>query len=185
MQLIVAEAGDTLSIETSKPRSAFNLFSGIRELNLTVYIPKKIYESVQVDVDNGSLQANQLQAANVKATARNGTIRLDHVNADMVRVESNNGNIFLDHVTGDLVGETNNGRIIMSTDDLEQNIDFYTNNGIIEIQSLKEPTNAILDIRAENGKIQVFGQSDWASVIGDGEHLIKLRANNGKITIKK
>ena len=56
-------------------------------------------------------------------------------------------------------------------------------NGKIEIKTDKKPTNAILDLKTDNGKVTVFGEENWDTVIGKGEHLIKLISKNGKISI--
>ncbi|WP_442961150.1 hypothetical protein [Pseudogracilibacillus sp. SO30301A] len=58
-----------------------------------------------------------------------------------------------------------------------------TDNGRIDVQSNKEPTNAILDLKTDNGKVRVFGESNWVTVIGNGENIIKLTTDNGSITI--
>lgn len=186
VHLRVEEVGGTLTIESSRAKSTiFNTFPGVRKLSLTVYIPKKVFDSVQVDIENGSLQARQFHAKNVKTTANNAAITLENVDAETVNVKSNNRNIILDHVTGELIGEARNGTIVLITESLDRNIDFYTNNGSIKIETDKEPTNAILDARANNGKVHVFGKQDWIPAFGNGEHLIKLRANNRNITIEK
>jgi len=186
VKLRVEEVGGKLLIEPSRTKAPlFNIFSGFRSLHLSVYIPNRVLDSVQVDIQNGSLDVRQLHVANVRTTADDAAIRLEKVDAETVNVKSNNRNIIFDHVTGELTGETKNGKIMMITDDLDRNIDFYTSNGSIQIDTGKEPTNAILDVRANNGKVRVFEKQDWTAAFGNGEYLIKLRANNGNITIEK
>ncbi len=169
---------------------------------LTVHLPKKTYDQIKVMNNNGYLDANQVEAADIRLSTNNGKVIINEAKASMLHAESNNGSIQLSHVTteqvdvrtkngkielhevsGGLTGQTNNGEIKLVTTSLEQMIDFTTDNGTITIETEQEPTNAILDLRTNNGRIKVFGQSDWDTVIGNGEHVVKLTSKNGNITI--
>ncbi|MBP1970655.1 DUF4097 and DUF4098 domain-containing protein YvlB [Virgibacillus natechei] len=185
-ELSVKENGNTLSIETTKQREKlFQFFSWGGAMTLTVYLPEKSYESLVVDIDNGSFQAEQLTIEDINASTNNGEIAMADITAGTVNVHSNNGKIKLDHVAGEINGKTNNGAISLVTEGLERSIDFDTDNGSITIQTDEEPTNAVLDVRVDNGKINIFGDSDWDTVIGNGDNQIKLTTNNGSITVEK
>lgn len=180
----------------------FDFFSKGSALKL--YIPKKQYESLQIEsdngrimiegidvktadirTDNGRIEINNMANDNLTVNSDNGRINLANVDASTVTTKSSNGKIVLNHVTGTLSSKTNNGSISLITEDLERSIDFKTDNGKIEIQTEKEPTNVIFDLKTDNGSIDVFNQSDWDTVIGNGDHTIKLETDNGKITITK
>lgn len=185
VDLLVEEIGNVLSIEAKRTkRTLFNKMA-VRDLTLTIDVPKKVFESIRMEIYNGKLKANQLYATHVNAEADNAEIRLEAVEAEHVMVATNNGTIVLAHVTGDVTGETKNGSIHMLTQNLDYNLDLKTINGSIEIETDQEPANAFLDLRVRNGRTHVFGDPDWPSVYGNGEHLIKLRTENGSITIKK
>ena len=68
---------------------------------------------------------------------------------------------------------------------LDRPIDLSTDNGRIEIMTTTEPTNGIIDVKTDNGKIDVFGKKNEQTVFGEGKNLIKLRSDNGGITVKK
>lgn len=180
----------------------FDFFSKGSALKL--YIPKKQYESLQIEsdngrimiegidvktadirTDNGRIEINNMASDNLTANSNNGRINLANVDASTVTTKSSNGKIVLNHVTGTLSSKTNNGSISLITEDLERSIDFKTDNGKIEIQTEKEPTNVIFDLKTDNGSIDVFNQSDWDTVIGNGDNTIKLETDNGKIIITK
>lgn len=185
-RLSVTENGNTLSIRSVNQTNkliSFNFFSTI--LKLRVYLPEKLYESLQIDIDNGSLHAEQFNIKDLYAATKNGSINMDNITADTVKVSSKNGKISLYNVDGEINGKTNNGSISLITDDLDRSIEFKTNNGSIKIQTKQEPTNAIFDVRVGNGKIKIFGDSNWATVVGNGDNLIKLSADNGSITVTK
>lgn len=180
----------------------FDFFSKGSALKL--YIPKKQYESLQLEsdngrimiegidvktadirTDNGRIEINNMANDNLTVNSDNGRINLANVDASTVTTKSSNGKIVLNHVTGTLSSKTNNGSISLITEDLERSIDFKTDNGKIEIQTEKEPTNVIFDLKTDNGSIDVFNQSDWDTVIGNGDNTIKLETDNGKIIITK
>lgn len=195
----------TLKIDVNhRQRKLFNFDFTSLHLTLKMYVPEKVYGSLQIESDNGRVTVDHLQAkeiyaktdngsiklkdmesSKVTAKADNGTINLNNVVADMVTTKADNGKIILDHVDGKLSSHTNNGSISLITRSLDRPIDFETDNGKIKIQTEKEPTNAIFDINVDNGKVTIFGESNWDTVIGNGDYLIKLTTKNGKITVTK
>jgi len=187
-----------------RQKKLFNFDFTSAHVSLKVYVPEKEYKLLQIKSDNGSIQAHDLQAKDTYAETDNGRIKLSNMNAEkvtatadngsldlknvialVVETKTNNGKVNLDKVDGQIVGKANNGSIVFKTEELNRSIDFETDNGKITIQSEKEPTNAILDIQVDNGKVDYFGKSNWDTVIGDGEHVIKLTTKNGKITLEK
>lgn len=204
-RLSVTENGNTLSIRSLNQTNKLISFSFLpTKLKLQVYLPDKLYESLQIEIDNGSLDAEQLNIKDLYTATKNGSINIDNITGDTVMVSSKNGSIAMDNITagtvtvsskngkislynvdGEINGKTSNGSISLKTDDLDRSIEFKTNNGSIKIQTKQEPTNAIFDVRVGNGKIKIFGDSNWATVVGNGDNLIKLSADNGSITVTK
>jgi DUF4097 and DUF4098 domain-containing protein YvlB len=178
--------GDTLSVQFKEKRKWFIHF-GFSSLDLTlkVHLPEKQYDRLLVETDNGRIIAEQLQAKDITLETDNGRIELKHVDAKAVNVKSDNGRIVLEDVTGQMKAKTDNGQISVITNDLDQSIDLETDNGRIEIQTEKEPTNAIIDAKTDNGRVEIFGQENKHVTFGNGENLIKLRTDNGRITVTK
>jgi DUF4097 and DUF4098 domain-containing protein YvlB len=179
--------GDTLTVDVEE-RRGFKLLSfdfSISSPSLKVYLPEKMYDTVKVESDNGRISASNLQSKDISVETNNGRIEFGNIKSSRTMVETDNGRIHLENIEGAISGRTNNGRISLITKDLDRPIDLQSDNGRIEIQTEKEPTNAILDIKTDNGKITVFGDSNWDTVIGNGDYEIKLTTNNGGITIDK
>lgn len=181
-----AVKGDTLAVQFKEKRKGFIQFGfSSLDLTLTVHLPEKKYERLQVETDNGRIIAEQLQAKDIHLETDNGRIELKHVDAKAVNVKSDNGKIVLEDVTGQMKAKTDNGRISFVAKDLDQSIDLETDNGRIEIQTEKEPTNATIDAKTDNGRVEIFGQENKHVTFGKGENLIKLRTDNGRITVTK
>lgn len=140
--------------------------------------------SLTAETDNGRVILEKVQADHVKAKTDNGRVEMQTVEADTIFAESDNGRIELAHVDGAITGTTDNGRITLQTVSLNQNIDFQTDNGSIEIESRNEPTNVSIHAKTGNGKIDVYGEQNSRTVFGTGEHVIRLKSGNGRITVK-
>ncbi|MBY7142702.1 DUF4097 family beta strand repeat protein [Virgibacillus sp. NKC19-3] len=184
-ELAVKENDNTLSIETKKQKEKLFQLDWGGPMTLTVYLPEKAYESLLVDIDNGSFQADDLTVEAIDVSTDNGEVAMANIAAGMVNVTSDNGKIKLDHVDGAINSKTDNGAISLVTEGLDRNLDFYTDNGSITIQTAEEPTNAVFDVRVDNGKINIFGDSDWDTVTGNGDNEITLATDNGDITVEK
>lgn len=223
-RLSMKKEGGNLVIGTERQRNPIFSFNFLkRSLTLTVYVPERMYERLDIEVDNGAIEVHDLQAKQINASSdngrvtmrniisdkasistsngrvelrdiasselnahsNNGKIIMQKVEADALQFTTNNGRIELDAVNGELRGRTNNGGISVKTDHMDRQMDLETDNGSIEIQTENEPTNAILDVRTDNGKVTIFDQENWNSVIGDGENQIKLNTNNGSITVRR
>lgn len=136
------------------------------------------------EVDNGEIYAENLQMENeVNVKSNNGTIELKHVAASIINTETDNGKIMLDEVEGEIVGKTNNGRIQLSVNDMARPIELESDNGSIKIVTEKEPVNARFEVKVDNGKVNLFDKYDGSTIIGNGDNLIKLTTNNGKVTV--
>lgn len=196
--------GNLLSITVKEKWLKFFSFDfSFSSPTLTVHVPEKEYETIQIDTDNGRVDANELEANEVNITTsngrayasglevneinvitNNGRIELKDIKSTVVTSEADNGEIRLENVDGKLTGSTSNGKITLITEHLDRPIEFRTSNGRIHIQTENEPTNALFDVKVDNGKVRIFGDSNWDTVIGDGDNLIKLTTNNGGITVE-
>lgn len=194
----------TLSVKLKEKTNklfAFDIFP--TTTTLTVYVPKRMYETIQaknnngyleindlngkkldLDTDNGNIIIQNMQAQDISIKTNNGRSQLNTVKANKVRIETDNGSIKINDVDADIVGKTHNGKITMTTKEMERPLALYTHNGKIEIQTDKKPTNALLDVKVDNGSVRMFGEKDWDAVIGEGENLIKLTTHNGSITVE-
>ncbi|MFE4812954.1 DUF4097 family beta strand repeat-containing protein [Peribacillus simplex] len=176
--------GKKLSVQL-KDRRTFSFGFHIQSLHLKVYVPDESYKSFVVESDNGKLQLSGLKSENLNVKSQNGRVELNDIITEKVEVKSANGKVDLNNVEGKLVGSSNNGKITLVTKDLDREIDFESNNGKIMIKTENEPTNTTFDVHVDNGRVDILGKYEGDTVIGKGENLVKLEANNGKIEITK
>jgi DUF4097 and DUF4098 domain-containing protein YvlB len=179
--------GKTLSIKLKeKQEKMFNFDFFPLSFKLKVYVPEKQYESLQIHNDNGQVKVDKLTVENMIASTNNGQLKFNHVKSANVDVHSDNGAIyFLGDITGKMIGRTNNGKILLQTPNIDYPIQLDSDNGGITIQTDKEPKNATYEVQVDNGDINIFDKYKGSTVVGNGDHKIKLTTNNGEITIKR
>ncbi|OHX53926.1 hypothetical protein BB776_01495 [Planococcus salinarum] len=193
-------SGGRLIVEVEE-RSPFFNFGLNRSSTLQVFVPADGVSSLTADSTNGAIQANGISADDVMLEANNGRIELEAVDSETLSVETangrieltdmeadiavraSNGRIIFTDVSGDLQAKANNGQIELIVDTLDFPVDFETNNGHIEIQTENEPTNARIESRVDLGSIDVYGQDSEQVSFGNGEVLINLVSNNGRIEV--
>lgn len=153
--------------------------------NGTVNLSEVQAETVKAHTNNGQIRAEQLTGSTIQAKSNNGRITMVDTLAEKVTLEADNGRIELQNVEGQISGTAKNGRISLLAHELNFPMELKTNNGSISIQTDREPENAIIQTRANNGSITIFGEKNGAGVYGSGEHLIHLSTQNGKIEVEK
>ncbi|MFC4410372.1 DUF4097 family beta strand repeat-containing protein [Chungangia koreensis] len=221
LRLTAEVIGQTLTINLKDVRRFFSFSFNFTPITLTVHVPKKLYEMIELYTDNGRIMAEKLlgktfkaesdngriqlqaiaattlsaetdngriemaniQAEHVRAKTDNGRIELNHVDSQKVTAESDNGRIEMVNIAGALYGKTDNGRITLKTSGLDRNIDFSTDNGSIVIETEKEPTNVTIMAKTGHGRIDVFGEKNSRTSIGQGVNIVKLESDNGRITV--
>ncbi|API92739.1 hypothetical protein J32TS6_19440 [Virgibacillus pantothenticus] len=183
--LEIEQQDGTLIVRKKPEKFRIQFFNRGDSLTLTVRLPQKEFASMQIDSKNGAIYGEQFSVKTLHASAANGKIVLEQVKTDTTEVSTRNGGVELSHVEGRLIGKTSNGSMALLTDKLNQSMELNTKNGSIDINVKEEPTNVTYDLRTDNGGIEVFGNDDWDTVVGDGTHIIKAVTANGSIAIMK
>lgn len=153
--------------------------------HLTIFLPKKQYESMRVENGNGQVQVERLKISDVEVSLINGEVKLNRLTTENIKVDSGNGKIQLKDVAGKIEGSTVNGEIYLSTKALNQPIQLKSANGELIIQTEKEPTNVRFDVSVANGDINILNKYTGSTTIGKGENLIKLTTVNGEVSVTK
>lgn len=195
--------GDKLLIQLKDKQ--FKLFSFDffdKQSTIKLYVPDRVYQSLEVKTDNGRIKVadvnvkkikvatdngridvNKIEVTNFKGYTNNGRIDLKQVEASETNVETDNGKILLNDVTGKIIGKTDNGAISLLRDDLNSPIELESDNGSITIETKNKPKNALFDAKTDNGRIDVLGGDGRNNIFGNGDNLIKLTTDNGRITV--
>lgn len=180
--------GNTLYINLSEHQVKFYNFnvSIFKPLALKIYLPEKQLATLAIHNDNGEIRMGNLKVADMTLSTNNGVINLNNMSAANADIHSDNGSItFQGRITGKITGKTNNGKISLVVPSINHPIQLESDNGSIAIQTSREPDNTTYDVHVDNGSINIFNKYTGNAVVGNGDNLITLKTNNGKISITK
>ncbi|PSL34320.1 uncharacterized protein DUF1700 [Planomicrobium soli] len=135
--------------------------------------------------DNGALELRTVQADVIAAKSDNGKIDLQDIQTKDVELETDNGSITMTNVTGNIQAETDNGRITLLSIDIERNIDLKTDNGSIVVETMSDPANVTIEADRDHGKANIFNEKGKRFIFGDGRNNVRLRTDNGSLTVKR
>ncbi|MEW9677101.1 DUF4097 family beta strand repeat-containing protein [Lentibacillus sp. L22] len=137
------------------------------------------------ETDNGRINGKNLRMDKVDVQSDNGKVELRQVTGSSVKARTGNGKLMMDGVDAAIIGYTDNGRISLVTDQLNKSIKLQSGNGKIEVQTKTNPTNTTIIANTDNGKVNVLGKYSGSTVIGNGDHVVELKTDNGGITVTK
>jgi len=184
-RLDVKVKGKTLEIEVERRGFkwfSFDFFS--KSPQISVGLPTKEYNTIEVETDNGTINASQLNVKQLVAQTDNGEINVEEMKSEAIVVESDNGEILIADSLGKINGQTNNGDVTVQIENLNQPMDLETDNGEIVVQTKEKAKNVQFKVETDNGDVNIYGQSTTDKVIGNGNILIKLASDNGDITVE-
>lgn len=137
-----------------------------------------------VESDNGDIELATFQAKQLKVETDNGQLQLRDIRTGELHASTDNGAIDLKDIEGNVRAKTDNGRIHLSTVDLDRTISLETDNGAISVETQAQPQNATIRANVDWGTVSIFGVKNRHSVFGSGEHMVDLQSDNGSITVE-
>ena len=175
-----------MDIEVEEPWFNWVSFDfSFKSPKLNVYLPKEMYETIEVKTNNGKIEVLSLEVNELNMETDNGKIIAKDVKSSSIYLESDNGEIILENNTGKIVGQTHNGDVMITKDVIDQPIQLETHNGNVTITTKNEPNNVTYKFKTHNGDVTVFDSDYFDTVVGSGENLIQLETHNGNIKVKK
>lgn len=161
--------------------------------DIIVRVPKKVFESVEIELSNGKINIENVQAKFVLKTS-NGKIELRR-STGTFQIKTSNGDITLSNVqilNGDSHIESSNGKIIGSLRTADSgNLVLNTSNGDIDIE-LFGILKMDLEMSTSNGEVEFenlnfdFVESTKKKVIGKingGGFKLKISTSNGDVRV--
>ncbi|WP_019413673.1 DUF4097 family beta strand repeat-containing protein [Paenisporosarcina sp. TG20] len=144
--------GDTLLIKVKETRRFLPFGFGLKVPVVSVKLPVRKYETIQVNNANGSMTGSSLHAELVGVESDNGRIELSQVVASKLRTVSDNGRITLKNVqVTELDAESDNGRIEIHNVQSEI-LRAKSDNGRIELHDV----HGVIEAETDNGRINCY-----------------------------
>lgn len=163
--------GDTLNISL-KNDSGIRVGFGFSNIKLTVELPEKAWNELEIDINSGDVKLEQMQFNNAKIITGSGDVVANQFKvAHNLSVHVNSGDMSLRSLTAEKIDlETSSGDIRLKEYEAGS-IDFKVNSG---------------DVTFENGTAQLKGRTSSGDIIVKAEDIIRstdLRTNSGDVTV--
>lgn len=174
--------GDTLYIE-GNTKNNFTFGISIINLKLTVELPEKLWDTVDIKTDTGNISIDQLKADQLNVELDTGNLKVSDYSFNAIKFETDTGNVTFTDGVGSFKGETDTGNIRIENEELRNNIALQSDTGNITINVDKQPQSAAIHIQKDVGSSKVewdgFTDSNDSKSVVDG----KIGSGNIKIDI--
>lgn len=161
------------TLEIKEDKKWFNLLSiGFKKSNITLFVPKNIYESIIVKCNTGSVNiSNLVFDRDINIITNTGKINLENINCEKFTSKCNTGSVMLKNLIAskEIKIKNNTGNVILAKCDAND-IFIKTNTGNIEgsfltektflvntnerkVKTPKNSTNGICEIKTNTGKV--------------------------------
>ncbi|UJF33182.1 DUF4097 family beta strand repeat-containing protein [Paenibacillus hexagrammi] len=200
----VTEGSDTWTVNVcNNPRNNFQFGFDLNELkNLIAHhdtrlrtevtLPNKLYKSISVSSDVGSLQLKDIKSESLHAVTDTGSIALDRFEGSKLHLESDTGRITVGDAQGNVTIKTDTGSIQAKLRELGEQVEMDADTGSIDLQLTAKPTSAFFDLSSDVGRVNLDvpgatanrdGRNALTGTIGDGHSKVRLRTDTGSITV--
>ncbi|WP_053372101.1 DUF4097 family beta strand repeat-containing protein [Paenibacillus sp. FJAT-27812] len=174
------QKGDTLYIE-GNTKNSFTFGISIINLKLTIELPEKVWDTVDINTDTGNITIEQMEAENLKLKLDTGNLKVSNYSFKEILFDTDTGNVTFTDGVGSIKGETDTGNIRIENDELRGDIALESDTGNVTINVDKQPQSAAIHIQKDVGSSKV----EWAGFTdtNDSKSIIEGKIGNGDIQI--
>lgn len=175
-----------LKLTDNKQTSNINLsFLEIKKNDVVVTVPKRL-ESMKLDLSNGSIDLNNIEAEEANVYSDVGELTINNSKYNKLKASSDVASILLEKTMynqGEF--ETDTGQLTIEDMPIDKptNIDTDTGDIVLDYGKL-QPKNTIIDFSSDIGNLNIENSKLKNKKIGNGENLIKIITDTGDVTIK-
>ena len=175
-----------LKLTDNKQTSNINLsFLEIKKNDVVVTVPKRL-EGMKLDLSNGSIDLNNIEAEEANVYSDVGELTINNSKYNKLKASSDVASILLEKTMynqGEF--ETDTGQLTIEDMPIDKptNIDTDTGDIVLDYGKL-QPKNTIIDFSSDIGNLNIENSKLKNKKIGNGENLIKIIKDTGDVTIK-
>jgi lia operon protein LiaG len=210
-KLKVNEKGDRLEVSLEKLDVMFYVGVTRIDLDLTLKLPEKIYDSIVIDASSADIEMRDLKLVEVKTNVSSGDVTFENLtteqieletssgdvklinsSADLFNLTASSGDIFMEELKGDITVVTNSGDISLKNNEVVGNMDFTATSGDVSVRFKNKPTSFSLDFKGTSGdgivSLEGFNYSEKSEdriigKIGNASHELKVRTTSGDFSL--
>lgn len=124
------------------------------QVNVDLYIPRKMYKKIVVKLTNGSFRIKETEVGRIHVKTANGRIEVSQLTFEEADFETANGTIYVNEVVGNTIEtETLNGRIYI--DGRLKEVEAQSLNGHVSVTTTSEAAEKI-DAKTMSGTVELY-----------------------------
>nr|WP_243427999.1 DUF4097 family beta strand repeat-containing protein [Alkaliphilus hydrothermalis] len=187
--LEVTHDGDEIRVEINRNKIV-NIGRLRENLQLDIYLPRRIYEEIAVKTVSGEIIIDEVEANEFSLESVSGSIHVDSAKTNTTTVGTVSGRVNILNFTGDIDAGTVSGSVDVEYAEFNNNIDIGTTSGRINI---KLPENAEFGLWAKStsGRIDcnfpiVISKDEGRKMegtVGSDKNEINVKTVSGSINI--
>lgn len=163
-------------------------------LKTEVTIPDKMFKSINVKSDTGSIQLKNVKAEQLVVKSDTGAIALDRFEGNDLELRSDTGRITVGDGQGNVRLRTNTGSIETKLREVGDNVEIRTDTGSIKLQLGSVPPSVKFDLSSDVGRVTLDvpgvdlsenSRNAVMGTIGDGNKKVLAQTNTGSIKVEK
>lgn len=185
--LVVIEENDTeLKINFDGDRFfnvSFFSFGFLNNLDITVHLPEKEYRSLVVKSDVGNVHIKGITANHLTAVTDVANLTVEEVTTQSASLETDVGKMTLNNMAGKLHAESDVGNIVMTSDDITDDLTLLSDVGNIELALTEIPDNVTFNGDSSIGKVKIFGERG-SYLSNNADYTVSMKTDVGNITVK-
>lgn len=163
----------------------FNVELFKNNTTLKAYIPKKLLETLEVDMVSGDTKLENLTVNELGIDTVSGDVDGEQLNFKKSNIESTSGDVTLKNFNGKLNVDTTSGDITLTKAALTESLELDTTSGNIHITTKEAPENTKFKIDTISGNVNIYERYKKQTSLGDGSVPIFADTVSGNIQFKQ
>ena len=192
-QLDIEENGENLEVKFKRSNHFFQIGFSIVDTTIKVYLPEKIYDSVQVRTSSGDIDTRGVNARQIDLLVSSGRITAEDQKAEHSLLKTSSGKIVATNVIGNMTARTSSGDITIRNDEATGNITANASSGDVTVEYGESPTSLLINYKSSSGKgnVELDGvnydeksKSKIIGTIGSEEYELNVDISSGNFTLR-
>ncbi len=190
-QLDKQEDAVQVKLQIDSKGSAFSFPDfGSNQVELSISLPKQLYDEVTIETNVGKIEIDQLEASQLDVETDVGKISIDRFYGEKATINSDIGLIQVEKSKAAFDLTTHTGKVEMRLDSIEHDIFIKSDTGKVEVVTMKTPESMDLRLRSDVGRVSakvpglaIEEQTDHelSGRMGKGSPTVDIRTDVGKI----
>lgn len=189
----VDQQADLVQVELRiKAKGSFFSFPHFRsnQMELTVFLPKQLYDEVAIETNVGSIDIDQLEASRLDVETDVGKVSVRRFSGEKASIHSDVGLIQVEKSKAAFYLITHTGRVDINLDSIERDIFIQSDTGKVDVVALKAPEALNLRLKSDVGGIsadipgltmEAKTEHQLSGRIGSGGPTVDIRTDVGRI----